>query len=887
MAKVALLIGVSEYEPGLTPLPAATKDVEAMQQVLLHPEIGGFDEVKVLLNPQQHEMAVAIEILFDDRQKDDLVLLFFSGHGIKDEDGKLYFAAHNTRKTGKGVPARATTVPASFVHDVMNKSRSKREVVILDCCFSGAFAEGMSPKSPKDEGFVDVKNQLGGEGRAVLTSSTSTQYSFEQQGTDTSTYTRYIVEGLKTGAADRDEDGWISVDELHEYAKSKVQEASPAMNPEIYAIREGYKINLAKAPSNDPMLTYHREVNYWVEGGNGKISVTGRAALEGLQETLKLSPEQAAAIETQVLAPIEDKKRKLQRYELAFRDEIKQGFPLSDRTAANLKRLQQTLGLRDEDIALIEAPIIAALTNSSPVDSPRIDGNNNYKRHISEASTELLAPSPLDSRYAGNSYFKRDLIEPPNRDPVDYPPSGNSNFKRYIGACIIGIFIGVTTVVHIKSTANSCASKQEYSLGDKISWGEEILVRQYIHPYKQIAVKAFLNSNCQLAVDEFNLYRSEHPRDPEALIYLNNAEALKKDKQIKIAVSVPITNKLEVAEEILRGVAQVQNEVNHSGGINGKLLQVVIADDNNDPTLSSNIAQQFVSQPDILAVVGHNASEASLSASLVYSGKLVMISPTSFAPEISNKNYIFRTAPDISLEVDKLSSYAINEAKKKNFLICTDSSALDNNELKEKFAKKIDSYDRKVKVNNTICDISAPDFNANKVISQAINSGADGLILTLHREKIQQGVALAREAKRGLALFGIHTLYLDTGSTLNDGKDDFNFNGMVVATPSHSKEFTAGNFARDAKQLWGAPANTWRTVAAYDATLAIVKGLQQSNTREGLQKVLYSDSFSVDGATGSFKFLPSGDRTNNSMFLVQVQQKAGKKDEYEFVPIQP
>ncbi|MDZ7992436.1 MAG: caspase domain-containing protein [Nostoc sp. EfeVER01] len=144
MAKVALLIGVSEYEPGLTPLPAAAKDVDAMQQVLLHPEIGGFDEVKVLLNPQQHEMAVAIEILFDDRQKDDLVLLFFSGHGIKDEDGKLYFAAHNTRKIGKGVPARATTVPASFVHDVMNKSRSKREVVILDCCFSGAFAEGMS-----------------------------------------------------------------------------------------------------------------------------------------------------------------------------------------------------------------------------------------------------------------------------------------------------------------------------------------------------------------------------------------------------------------------------------------------------------------------------------------------------------------------------------------------------------------------------------------------------------------------------------------------------------------------------------------------------------------------------------------------------------------------
>jgi branched-chain amino acid transport system substrate-binding protein len=52
MAKVALLIGVSQYEPGLTPLPAAAKDVEAMQQVLLNPEIGGFDDVTLLINPR-------------------------------------------------------------------------------------------------------------------------------------------------------------------------------------------------------------------------------------------------------------------------------------------------------------------------------------------------------------------------------------------------------------------------------------------------------------------------------------------------------------------------------------------------------------------------------------------------------------------------------------------------------------------------------------------------------------------------------------------------------------------------------------------------------------------------------------------------------------------
>jgi uncharacterized caspase-like protein len=59
MAKFALLIGVSEYEPGLQPLPSAVKDVEAMQRILLHQEIGGFDEAIVLKNTQRQEIEVA------------------------------------------------------------------------------------------------------------------------------------------------------------------------------------------------------------------------------------------------------------------------------------------------------------------------------------------------------------------------------------------------------------------------------------------------------------------------------------------------------------------------------------------------------------------------------------------------------------------------------------------------------------------------------------------------------------------------------------------------------------------------------------------------------------------------------------------------------------
>ncbi|MEH2034819.1 caspase, EACC1-associated type [Nostoc sp.] len=838
MAKVALLIGVSEYEPGLSPLPAATKDVEAMERVLLHPEIGGFDDVKVLLNPQQHDMAVAIEILFDGRQKDDLVLLFFSGHGIKDESGKLYFAARNTCKTDKGVLFKATTVPASFVHDMMSNSRSKREVVILDCCFSGAFAEGMLAR---DDGFVDVRNQLGGEGRAVLTSSTSTQYSFEQQGADTSTYTYYIVDGLKTGAADKNEDGWISVDELHEYATKAVQEATPAMKPEIYAIKEGYKINLAKAPIDDPKLIYRREVDYWVR--DGEIINMGRIPLTRRQKELGLKPDEASAIEAEVLKPYQDYKENLQEYQKAFIEATKGKLPVSDNTRADLKRLQQALGLTDEIIALIE-------------------GKKTTKQQ------------------------------------GDSPPPGN--FLQYIiGACIIGVVIGGTLVyffllsrtqnthtrvVQTPGTGNLCA-KETYSLNDRISLGEKILVepeKQNTNLDKEAGVKAFAQSDCKTAIEKFNSYWQANRSDPEALIYLNNAKALQQKERLKIAVSVPIGSNRNVAKEILRGVAQEQNEVNNNGGIKGKLLLVEIANDNNDSTIAQEIASQFVKDTSILAVVGHNASNASLSAAPKYQeGGLVMIAPTGFSDSLSNfGKYIFRTVPRIGLSADRLAKYIIKTVGKTNIAICVDSKGLDNESVRDHFVTAIRNDGGTI--NSTDCDLSVDDLKADAIISQAISSGANALFLSPHIDRIDKAITFAKAAnQRRLPIFSSPTLY--TYETLEKGKADVN--GMVLTAPWHPQAFPGNSFTKNSQELWGATVN-WRTATAYDATRAIITGLYQTktNTRSELQKVLRSPNFSADGAIGKIQF-DSGDRKADFV-LIKIQQKPGT-DQYEFMWIQP
>jgi uncharacterized caspase-like protein len=356
MSKVALLIGVSEYQSGLNSLPAAVQDVEAVRQVLVNPEMGDFADadVTVLKNPQPDDIRYAIYELFSNRQKDDLLLFYFSGHGIKDDRGNLYFATRHTRKDN-GKLVKPSAVAARTLHDSINDSRSQRQVIILDCCFSGAIATGMSVK---DDGSVNVQEQLGGRGRAILTSSTSTQYSFEQQGSELSIYTRYLVEGVNTGVADKDGDGWISIDELHEYAYSKVQETSPAMTPEFYPVKEGHKILLAKSPKDDPKLVYRQEVERRAQESQGNFSIFTLRILEGKRQELNISPEEANVIKEEVLQPYREYERKLYEYEQTLIEAVKKHYPFSEAIQKEIKEYQQYLGLRDEDIAAIEQRIL-------------------------------------------------------------------------------------------------------------------------------------------------------------------------------------------------------------------------------------------------------------------------------------------------------------------------------------------------------------------------------------------------------------------------------------------------------------------------------------------------------------------------------------------------
>jgi GUN4-like/Caspase domain len=377
MARKALLIGTEKYQDGFKTLKSAPHDVEALAGLLRHPEVGGFepDNVQVLLDRESADLSTQIETWYLQHSKDDFALLFIAEHGVKDADRKLHFAAANTRKVGEGL-ITTTAVAASNLSNWMQKSKSKRQLVILNCCFSGAFGDLV----PMDEGAIDVEEVLGAEGRVVMTSTTSMDYAFERQNGELSVYGHYFVEGLRTGAAAIHGNDEITVDELHQYVSRKVQEEAPAMVPRLFAKGEGHRLRIARVAIGDPAVKYRKEVERIIQEDGDEIDeVFSRPILEELRAKLQLDLATAAEIEKAVLEPILQRNAKRQKYREFFARAVQHRYPFGEREQKRIAEYRKMLGLGDEEYMALERsvdipkPTVQVVTEQPIVKPKRIE----------------------------------------------------------------------------------------------------------------------------------------------------------------------------------------------------------------------------------------------------------------------------------------------------------------------------------------------------------------------------------------------------------------------------------------------------------------------------------------------------------------------------------
>lgn len=402
---------------------------------------------------------------------------------------------------------------------------------------------------------------------------------------------------------------------------------------------------------------------------------------------------------------------------------------------------------------------------------------------------------------------------------------------------------------------------------DRFTKGQRTLFSGKGNPSRDRGIEAFKQGDYGAAVSAFQRAKNADRNDPEVVILYNNAKARQQGNPLTIAAVVPVDNNINSAEEILRGIAQAQQQFNANGGVGGRLLEVAIANDGNEEDNARQVAQQLVDDPSILGVIGHNSSSATQAGLSVYTqSDLAVVSPTSSSSDLSESSF-YRTLPSDTATGEKLAEYvrSLNLSKVVIFY-ASDSSY--SNSLTNAFENSFDgTVTKKVDISD-----SNPNLNPGVEISSSVfQDEAEAALLfpsTKYTSVVNElaSANLALPPDRRLQLFGGDSLY--SGQTLTSGGEAVE--GLTLAVPWFAKSPRSQSFTSKGEQQWGGTVN-WRTAMSYDATQALIKTFDSNSDRASVLTQLQQVNIPANETSGREIQFSSGERQSEPVLVKAVR----------------
>lgn len=218
----AVVVGIGDYRASdITDLRFAGKDAEAMYNFLKSPSAGFQDDHILFLKDDKATGAAMREAMFVFLQKadyDDLVVIYFAGHGAPDptRPDNLYLLPYDADTKSLA----ATGFPMWDVKTALRRQiKAERVIVIADACHSGGTKDGET--NPINGSFGDLFTP---SRRVILTAADNNELSYEDArwGGGHGAFTYNFIEGLK-GAADNDKNGIVTFQEAADYVTMKVK----------------------------------------------------------------------------------------------------------------------------------------------------------------------------------------------------------------------------------------------------------------------------------------------------------------------------------------------------------------------------------------------------------------------------------------------------------------------------------------------------------------------------------------------------------------------------------------------------------------------------------------------------------------------------------------
>lgn len=218
----------------------------------------------------------------------------------------------------------------------------------------------------------------------------------------------------------------------------------------------------------------------------------------------------------------------------------------------------------------------------------------------------------------------------------------------------------------VKSEDGSCIAGAIVAEPERTSSGEyPILTKTPDSSFKQ-GIEAFGASNYIEAIKFLKEAVAAEPTNPELQIYLNNAIARQNGSLFNLAAVVPADDDPKISQEILKGVAEAQSQFNQENGLEGRLLEIIIANDGNDSDTAIRLAKQLEANTSVLGVIGHVSILTTEAATPIYEKtQIAFVSPINIRISQELEVNLYEEAAIISEPEDaswRTSSYSATQA---------------------------------------------------------------------------------------------------------------------------------------------------------------------------------------------------------------------------------
>ncbi|MFC6066308.1 caspase, EACC1-associated type [Streptomyces ochraceiscleroticus] len=186
----AVLIGCSRYAE-LDDIPAIRNNLVDLGAIL--EEAGGFRQPLVIAEPSHiGEVGTSLRRLAD--RTEDVLLVYYAGHGLIGDDGELHLGLSDTTQAELSTSA----LPFTTVRRIVQQSPARVKIVILDCCFSGRALDFTSMAGAPATNLAGLSGIFG---TFTLTSSSATRLSMAREGEPFTAFTGELIRLLKQGIA--------------------------------------------------------------------------------------------------------------------------------------------------------------------------------------------------------------------------------------------------------------------------------------------------------------------------------------------------------------------------------------------------------------------------------------------------------------------------------------------------------------------------------------------------------------------------------------------------------------------------------------------------------------------------------------------------------------